>query len=57
MYEYMHIYTHMYVCIYVCIHTYVFILFLQEFSYYSLALQSLRCKEESRAIETQLFGS
>lgn len=54
---YAYIHTHMYICVYVCIHTYVFILFLPEFSYYFLTLQSLRCKEESRAIETQLFGS
>lgn len=48
------IYTQIYMCVYT---QYVFILFLQEFSYYFLALQSLRSKEESRAIETQLFGS
>lgn len=52
---YLYIYIHMYMC--VCIHTYVFILFSPEFSYYFLTLQSLRCKEESHAIEMQLFGS
>lgn len=56
---YTYVYTYIHTCVRVCMytHTYVFILFLPEFSYYFLILQPLRCKEESRAIETQLLGS